>query len=116
MFGGAVVQVAATDGRGSSALGASILRAMEGAAVAVKADGVLVSSVWAVQAPVSQPRMVMGLGMCMQNRGDRGMGLEGPMQDTALDWMPYPQDTVHWDTHTHTHPGITKIKSHLHIW
>ena len=38
----------------------------------------------------------MGLGMCIQNRGLRGSDLEGPMQDTALDWIPYPQGTEHW--------------------
>lgn len=48
------------------------------------------------QLPLLQPWMVMGLGMCMQSRGLRGSGLEGPKQDTALDWIPYPQGTVHW--------------------
>lgn len=38
----------------------------------------------------------MGLGMCIQNRGLRGPGLEGPTQDTALDWIPYPHGTEHW--------------------
>lgn len=38
----------------------------------------------------------MGFGMCIQNRGLRGSGLEGPIQDTVLDWIPYPQGTEHW--------------------
>lgn len=48
------------------------------------------------QLAVWQPWMVMGLGICMQSRGLRGSGLEGPRQDTALDWIPYPQGTEHW--------------------
>lgn len=48
-----------------------------------------------LQLPMLQPWMVMGLGMCIQSRGLRGSGLEGPMQDTALDWIPYPQGTEH---------------------
>ncbi len=53
-----------------------------------------------LQLPVLQPWMVMGLGMCIQNRGLRGSGLEGPRQDTALDWIPYPQGTEHWMSKT----------------
>lgn len=49
-----------------------------------------------LQSPAAQLRMVMGLGMCMQMSGLRGRGVEGPMQDTALDWIPYPQDMEHW--------------------
>lgn len=48
-----------------------------------------------LQLSMLQPWMVMGLGMCMQNRGLRGSGFEGPMHDTALDWIPYPQGTEH---------------------
>lgn len=44
----------------------------------------------------------MGLGMCIQNRGLRGFGSEGPMQDTALDWIPYPQGTEHWRARQHS--------------
>lgn len=49
-----------------------------------------------LQLPMLQPWMVMGLGICIQNEGVRGPGFEGPMQDTALDWIPYPQGTEHW--------------------
>lgn len=49
-----------------------------------------------LQPPVLQLWMVMGLGMCMHSMGLRGCGCEGPMQDTALDWIPYPQETEHW--------------------
>jgi len=58
---------------------------------------VVVSEVASIQLPMKQPWMVIGLGMCIQNRGLRGSGLEGPMQDTALDWMPNPQGTEHCD-------------------
>lgn len=50
----------------------------------------------ALQPPMLQPWMVMGLGRCIQSRGLRGSGFEGPMQDTGLDWIPYPQGTEHW--------------------
>lgn len=49
-----------------------------------------------LQPPMLQPWMVMGLGRCIQSRGLRGSGFEGPMQDTVLDWIPYPQGTEHW--------------------
>lgn len=48
-----------------------------------------------LQLPILQPWIVMGLGMCIQSTGLRGSVLEGPMQDTALDWIPYPQGTEH---------------------
>jgi len=57
---------------------------------------VVPSEVGRTQPPKEQPWMVMGLGMCIQNRGLRGSGLEGPMQDTALDWIPYPHGSEHW--------------------
>lgn len=97
-LGGAVVQLTVGDRRRSSAMGgAAVLAATEGEAVVLRAEAV-VGSVLAVQSPVLQPWMVMGLGMCMQSRGVRGTWLEGPIQETALDWMPYPHDAVHWDT------------------
>lgn len=49
-----------------------------------------------LQFPMLQLCMVMGLGMCMHSKGLRGCGCEGPMQDTTLDWIPYPQETEHW--------------------
>lgn len=49
-----------------------------------------------LQFPTLQLWMVMGLGMCMHSKGLRGCGCEGPMQDTTLDWIPYPQETEHW--------------------
>lgn len=55
-----------------------------------------------LQPPMLQPWMVMGLGMCMQSRGLRGSGLEGPTQDTALDWIPYPQGTEHCGATQHS--------------
>lgn len=54
-----------------------------------------------LQLPMLQPWMVMGLGMCIQSRGLSGSGFEGPMQDTALDWIPYPQGTEHWRARQH---------------
>lgn len=48
-----------------------------------------------LQLPMLHPWMVMGLGICIQSRGLRGSGVEGPMQDTARDWIPYPQGSEH---------------------
>ena len=55
-----------------------------------------------LQLPILQPWMVIGLGMCMQSRGLRGSGLEGPRQETALDWIPYPHGTEHWRVKSHS--------------
>ena len=99
VLGGASTLGGASILGGSSVLGGASARpAIEVADVLAKAEGVEVSFERAGQAAVSQPRIVMGLGMCMQSRGVRGTVLEGPMQDTPRDWIPYPQDTVHWDT------------------
>lgn len=59
-------------------------------------DALLWAGLSSLHLPMLQLWMVMGLGMCMHSKGLRGCGCEGPMQDTTLDWIPYPQETEHW--------------------
>lgn len=64
------------------------------------------------QLPMLQPWMVMALGKCIQNRGLRGSVVEGPMQDTALDWIPYPQGTEHWRARSDSDRRVICVNRH----
>lgn len=97
------VRLRVGDRSGSSSVGVTSMPWGLGNWSLVSSEGALVVCVWVrglvfcktLQSSIWQPRMVMGLGMCMQSSGLRGSGLVGPMQDTALDWIPYPHGTEH---------------------